>query len=462
LASNPFVFAATTDPVIAKVDVTDSINQISLPVYAHLQGATDQDYALVIAAQDQLSQSGNTYQILESIPPDMQGTHYLMGLERVDGTREKAGSLFHVLLDDGKNIIVRVSETDAEQLVKLGFEIEWLSEQPIIVNQIQTMTATAQLAMTIEYNRDVAHLMDRVTEIKASDYTSGLTGETPVTIDGSSYTLLTRYTNSGIPIQKATQYVYEFLQRTGLSASYHNWTYGAYSGRNVIGELGGTISPEEIILVTAHLDCIPSYGNAPGADDNGSGSVAAMIIAELLAAKTFERTIRFVFFTGEEQGLYGSRIYADKVITDGDNIVAVYNMDMIAWDNIGGPTLRIHTRISTSPGYSADMELAGGFVNVVNTYGFDSDLTPIIDSDGIIASDHSSFWNKGIPAILAIEDDESDFNIYYHTSNDRLAMLNLTYFSNYIKVSVGMTAHLAKLVHKVNINGALYLLLGSF
>jgi PKD repeat protein len=230
------------------------------------------------------------------------------------------------------------------------------------------------------------------------------------------------------------------MQAQGLSAAYHFWSG---SRRNVFAEKTGTTYPDEIILITAHLDCMPSSGRAPGADDNASGSVGVMVAAEILKAFNFERTIRFVFFTGEEQGLLGSKAYAQKVSDDGDNIVAVYNMDMIAWDDIGLPVLRLHTRTPSNPGYAGDKAIADMFVDVVNIYSLDADLSPVIDADGISASDHSSFWSKGYSAILAIEDDEDDFNDYYHTVNDSLDKLNLAYFTNYVKASLGTVAHLA-------------------
>jgi Zn-dependent M28 family amino/carboxypeptidase len=170
-----------------------------------------------------------------------------------------------------------------------------------------------------------------------------------------------------------------------------------------------------------------------------------MVIAEILSQYPFERTIRYVFFTGEEQGLYGSKRYADLVAAAGDNIVAVYNMDMIAWDAIDGPILRLHTRTPSNSGYAGDRAIADMFVNVVKNYGLSSSLMPIIDTDGMMASDHASFWSKGYSAILAIEDDEDDFCATYHTSDDRLQYLNLTYLTNYVKASVGTVAHLALL-----------------
>ena len=167
-----------------------------------------------------------------------------------------------------------------------------------------------------------------------------------------------------------------------------------------------------------------------------------MLAAEIMSQYGFERTVRFVFFTGEEQGLCGSEAYASAVAAAGDNIVAVYNMDMIAYDSIGGPTLRLHTRPTSNPGYATDLAIAGVFTNVAAAYAVN--LTPIIDPDGISASDHYPFWLTGYPALLAIEDDEVDFNAYYHTVNDDLSHVNLVYFTSFVKASVGTAAHLAK------------------
>lgn len=454
------VSAQATDKVLAKVDIVGSISKIPFPIYAHLQGASGQDYALVITSRSQLNHSGQPYKILEQIPEDMQDTNYLICLERVKGARKEAASRFKVLLDDGRNILIRVTGANAEVLFKLGFETKWLNKRPIITEPRHRIQLAEQ-GMKITFSRAVKSMMNRVTESKVYEYTSGLTGETPGTIGGTSYTISSRDTDSGVPIQNATRYLYEFMQNAGLSVSYQNWDYIYYSNRNVIGELQGTVSPEEIILITAHLDCMPSGDIAPGADDNGSGSVAAMIIAELFVKRAFERTIRLVFFTGEEQGSIGSSIYADKILNDNDNIVAVYNMDMIAWDSIGGPDLRIHTRSRLSQGYADDNFLASTFINVLNAYGLDSALTPIIDPDSITGSDHSSFWDIGVPAILAIEDDENDFCPNYHSINDTVSTLNLAYFASYVKVSLGMAAHLAKIVNEPpDINPAINLLLG--
>jgi len=268
-------------------------------------------------------------------------------------------------------------------------------------------------------------------------YAGSLSGEWPAFVEDAPYTITSRATISGLPIQKATQYIYEHLQALGLSPAFHDWSLKGYNGRNVVGTITGTTRPDEIVLLTAHLDDVPAFGKAPGVDDNASGSVGVLLAADILSEYRFERTLRFVFFTGEEEGLLGSNQYAAKVHGEGENIVAVCNLDMISWDNADGPVLRLHTRY----GSADDLEIAEVFTNVVSTYTLS--LEPVISPDSDSASDHASFWVQGYPAILAIEDDRYDFNPYYHSFNDRLSHLNLAYFGNFVKAAVGTAAHLA-------------------
>jgi hypothetical protein len=80
---------------------------------------------------------------------------------------------------------------------------------------------------------------------------------------------------------------------------------------NTVGEIRGSEKPDEVVLVGAHLD---SWDLGTGATDNGTGSIAVLETARLLGALKQSgirprRTIRFVFFTGEEEGLYGSQYY---------------------------------------------------------------------------------------------------------------------------------------------------------
>jgi len=421
-------------PVLARVELGAIFP--ALPLQAILQDAQGRDYALVIAKASRLRSSGANYRVLEA---NARASDYMIALERRPGARQVAALLFQVLEDDGRSIILRLPAGQEDRLSALGFDLQRLDESPMVVRA----SVPAPVARISAPDPAITAMIAQVQSSTVLDYMAQLSGAKPASIGGSSYTVASRHTSSGTPIAKATQLVYERLTALGLNASYHDWTASGYASRNVVGEMTGTVSPAEIVLITAHLDDLPLGATAPGADDNASGSAGVWIAADILSRYRFQRTLRFVFFTGEEQGLYGSARYAAAAAGRGENIVAVFNLDMIAWDGADGPTLRLHTRSQTNPGYAGDAAIANAFVSIVNTFGLSGGLTPIITPDGENGSDHASFWARGYPAIMAIEDDLDDFNPHWHKADDVSSNLNATYFTNYIKAAVGTAAQLA-------------------
>ena len=139
---------------------------------------------------------------------------------------------------------------------------------------------------------------------------------------------------------------------------------------------------------------MPSGSLAPGADDYASGVCAVLEAARLLSPYNFDYTLIFVAFDEEEIGLYGSKAYADTALTNGDSIVAVLNLDMIAWDSNNDNKNDVHTNTNS-------YNFANEFMSVMNVY------QPLLDPSLISSisggSDHQSFWNKGYKAILSIE-----------------------------------------------------------
>ena len=298
----------------------------------------------------------------------------------------------------------------------------------------------------------VASLIAQVGQQDLYEMLRGLSGETPITVGGQSATLITRNTESA-QIDTATAYAYEFFQAHGLLTSYHEWEgeddYGDWlAGQNVVAEIHGSQRPHEVVLVTAHLDDINEDthvdGRAPGADDNASGSAAVMTAAALLAGHPFERTLRFVLFTGEEQGLLGSAGYAQDCQAAGENLVAVLNMDMIAWDDNDDGALYLETRRTSSAGYPADLAIANTLIEVVEAYGLETALELHVDPCSDPWVDSWSFWSAGFPSVTAIEDwDWEEMNPYYHSAGDTVATLNLPYYTANVKAIVGTAAELA-------------------
>ena len=95
---------------------------------------------------------------------------------------------------------------------------------------------------------------------------------------------------------------------------------------NTVAEIRGSEKPDEVVLLGAHLD---SWDLATGGTDNGAGAIAVLEAARILKAADAKpkRTIRFVLFSGEEEGLFGSQAYVKAHRRELDNIQAVIVLD---------------------------------------------------------------------------------------------------------------------------------------
>ncbi len=140
-----------------------------------------------------------------------------------------------------------------------------------------------------------------------------------------------RYTGT-YGCEKAASFIHNHFVTMGLQSRYHNWSgFGNrynpqfFVSQNVEGMLQG-IQNNEIILFGAHYDTIKTV---PGANDDGSGAAAVLAAAFVLSQHTFNRTLKFVTFSGEEVGLKGSWAYAEEAYTNNDNILFAFNADMI-------------------------------------------------------------------------------------------------------------------------------------
>jgi len=293
--------------------------------------------------------------------------------------------------------------------------------------------AQAQPRAAVPVDPVVQEILDDITQDQIITYTHQLAGDTPIFVDGANYTLTSRNTYSGTDIQKATNFVGQHMAALGLDVEYHTWGGATYP--NVIGEIPGLVNPDQIYIIGAHLDDMPSSGRAPGADDNASGSVATLLAADLLSQYDWGCTIRFAFWTGEEQGLNGSDAYATRSAGLNESIISYLNLDMVAYNTIGsanGIDLRYNPNITGS------QALAQLFADVIDAY--DLNLVPDIGTTLAGGSDHESFWDQDYNAILAIED-QSDFNPYYHTANDTVAHVDPAYYTEFVKASIATLVH---------------------
>jgi hypothetical protein len=306
--------------------------------------------------------------------------------------------------------------------------------------------APVDLPESIAHDQVVAAIISQVATQTLEYELAGLTGERPVIVAGSLYTIATRNSYQTEAISMATRYAYEQFAGLGLVVTYHNYVWSGHQLRNVVAEKPGSVDPDEIYLITAHVDDLPEGSLAPGADDNGSGSVAVLMAARLLVPHRFAHTVRFVLFTGEEQGLRGSDVYAAYCQAHGENIRGVVNLDMIGY-NTGEPVFDAYARSGSDPAAPESRQLANIYSDVVGIY--DLDLVPRrIDINAYPlawGSDQWSFLRRGYPAILVIEDYAGgDFTPHYHKTSDRLDTLDLKFFRDLTRAAVATIAHLGR------------------
>jgi hypothetical protein len=205
---------------------------------------------------------------------------------------------------------------------------------------------------------------------------------------------------------------------------------------NVVGILDGSdpVLKNEFIVIGAHYDHLGRGGEgslAPregeihhGADDNASGVAGMLELARIFSMerKSLKRTLIFIAFSGEEEGLLGSNFYVNHPIVPLDKTVAMINMDMIGRmkDNklmIGG--------VGTAKEWRNSLEFTNLFKFQVSYHGPNPPPTSpifslILNEDGYGPSDHSSFYAKQVPVLFFFTGTHDD----YHKPSDTADKIN--------------------------------------
>ena len=188
------------------------------------------------------------------------------------------------------------------------------------------------------------------------------------------------------------------------------FTKGPIPQFNVIADLKGPEKPDEMVIVCGHLDSWNGPGSQ-GANDNGTGSSVTIEAARILSKLGIKpkRSIRFILWSGEEQGLLGSRAYVEAHKSELDKISAVFNDDggtnyqggYVCIDKMAdmlqkamAPSQKAFPELPMELSISKDMPQGGG-------------------------SDHAPFNWQGVPAFFTIEKGRADYGYVWHTQNDR-------------------------------------------
>lgn len=241
---------------------------------------------------------------------------------------------------------------------------------------------------------------------------------------------------------KSAEYIYQQFEEMGLDTRYQNWTaFGnrhhphIFNSQNVEGRHLG-IQSDKIVIFNAHYDTVR---NTPGADDNGGGTAAVLAAAYALSQFSFQHTIKFVTFSGEEMGLLGSHAYAKECYENNDNIIVDLNADMIAYTETpeGGKKFRMYG--------TPDVEWIMDSIEIINTdYGIDFNfirdtLNEEAERGG---SDYFSFIEYGYEAVAFFE---AGWNQHMHSPEDNLDNINFSYLVNTTRLIAATMAYLADL-----------------
>jgi leucyl aminopeptidase len=194
----------------------------------------------------------------------------------------------------------------------------------------------------------------------------------------------------------------------------------------------GSTRPNEIVVLGGHLDSINQEwfgsGQAPGADDNASGSSNILEALRILShQKQPERTIEFFWYAGEEGGLLGSAEIAQDYKSEKKDVVGVMQLDMTLYAGSGQFVLGSMTDFTSA-------WLRSYFENI-NTLYIKAKI--VNDKCGYGCSDHASWNRQGYPALMPFEATFNDMNHNLHTSNDVVdSNSNFTHSAMFAKIAV--------------------------
>ena len=230
------------------------------------------------------------------------------------------------------------------------------------------------------------------------------------------------------------------------------WVDGPFTMDNLIAEKPGTDPSLRPVFLSAHYDTMPG---TPGADDNGSGCAGVMEAARVLQAISLRRTVRFIIFGFEEEGLVGSSAYANS-LSDADLPESVLNIETAGFTSaregqviVAGSLLGLpktgdfigafgssRSRALTLDCLSAAQMCAPDLK--VYAASADSNLSSDPFLRDILRSDQTPFWERGVPAIMFTDTANLREGSPYHTSQDDVTRIDFEFLTNVIRTAIAV------------------------
>jgi hypothetical protein len=288
--------------------------------------------------------------------------------------------------------------------------------------------SNSAMAQKTDYSKaDVAKYMNTITAedlkkhlyIVASDEMEGRNTGSEGQKKAGRY-LIEQYQKNDISFPKIADGFYQKVPAEYMSKGF---SPKLNDSENIWAFIEGSEKPEEILVISAHYDHVGMKNGEVynGADDDGSGTVALLEIAQafMIAKKDGygpKRSILFLHVTGEEYGLHGSRYYSDNPLFPIENTIADINIDMIGRRDADHKDTNNYVYVIGSDRLSTDLhnineEANKKYVNLDLDYKYNDLNDP---NRFYYRSDHYNFAKKGIPSIFYFNGVHED----YHRAGD--------------------------------------------
>lgn len=232
---------------------------------------------------------------------------------------------------------------------------------------------------------------------------------------------------------------------------------------NVAGRITGWKHPDNWIIVGAHYDSRQENAalatTTPGADDNASGCAGVIEAARALVPAQPEKTLIFMCYAGEEQGLWGSTGHAADLAASGDlaKVEGMANMDMIGWVNgAAGYGVTITTAQGSNPGgvLADNIAFRDRFGDAAANYV--PELT-VVKSSSACCSDQQPYLNRGVRAVHSIHRGGTTYPHYHRTTDTPASMNNTgnspTLGGHIVRMNVAAIAELAGVTDRLFADG---------
>jgi hypothetical protein len=271
---------------------------------------------------------------------------------------------------------------------------------------------------------DVSKYMNSITanELKthlyivASDENEGRDTGTKGQKQAGKY-LIEQYEKNGISFPSVTESWYQKVPSEFMSKGF---APKLPDSENIWAFIEGSEKPEEIVVVSAHYDHVGMKNGEVynGADDDGSGTVALLEIAQAFKQAKDEgfgpkRSILFLHVTGEEHGLHGSRYYSENPLFPLKNTVVDINIDMVGRRDTLHPNTNNYIYAIGSDRLSSELHTINEEMNAKYTkLELDYKYNDRNDPERIYyRSDHYNFAKKGVPAIFFFNGIHEDYHM---------------------------------------------------